>query len=237
MSTFLVVSISISVVLGLSSFIASNNFIVAGVVLAVSLLYFLIFANKKFRKHQIKIKRFHQCYHFINSFITSLSVRSSISTAYETSIQNVSLDIEKEIENIDSLKDIDKLEQLGRYFKFSVYSLFLDLLHLYEEQGGNILEMSYHLLNETRLIEEYISESELLVKKKLTEFAILWILTIGIMVFLRFVISEFFITMTKQIFYPIGIGLISLFCLLSIHLSVSRMTSMEIKGWDDAEKI
>ena len=237
MNSFLLIGIFLSIILGLSSFVASNNFIVGIVILLLCILYFLFFANKMFKKYQTKIKRFHQCYHFINSFITSLSVNASLTSAYDSAVQNISLESFNEIENIDSLKDIDKLEHLGKYFRFNVYSLFLDLIHIYEEQGGDILKMSHYLLNELRLVEEYLSESEIITKKKLIEFIILWILTIGIMVFLRFVLSYFFDMITKHIFYPIGIGVICLFCLLSIHLAITRITKIEIKGWNDDEKI
>ena len=71
----------------------------------------------------------------------------------------------------------------------------------------------------------------------MVEFAILWILTIGIMVFMRFALSQFFDVIAKQIFYPIGILLICVFCLFSIHIAISKMTKLQIRGWNDAEKI
>ena len=113
----------------------------------------------------------------------------------------------------------------------------MDLINIYQEQGGNILEMSHYLLEEVRLIEEYISISKSITKKKMVEFTILWLLTLGIMVFMRFALTQFFNTITKQIFYPIGILSICLFCLLSIHIAISKMSKLQIRGWNDAEKI
>ena len=113
----------------------------------------------------------------------------------------------------------------------------MDLINIYEEQGGNILEMSHYLLEETRLIEEYISSSKSITKKKMVEFAILWLLTLGIMVFMRFALSQFFDVIAKQIFYPTGILFVCLFCVLSIHIAICKMTKLQIRGWNDAEKI
>lgn len=229
--------LAISVVLALVTFISSNNFIVAGIILLLSVLYFFLIANRMFKKFSIKVDRFHSCYHFINTFIVSLSIKGTISSAYDSTIETMNDDFKKEIENVEVFSQTDKLEHLNKYFRFHVFSLFIDFINIYQDQGGDVLAMSTYLLNEIKDTEEYISTSISLGKKKLTEFAILWLLTLGIMVFLRFALSQFFITISKQPFYPIGILAISLFCLISIHFGIMKFTKLKIKGWDDNEKI
>ena len=113
----------------------------------------------------------------------------------------------------------------------------LDLINIYQEEGGDILEMSHYLLEETRQVEEYISTSKSITKKRMVEFAILWLLTLGIMIFLRFALSQFFVTISNQLFYPIGIGMICLFCLFSIHFAIVKMCKLNVRGWNDSEKI
>ena len=237
MSSVLTIGIVISVILGVTSFVASNNYIIAVIVLALSILYFLFIAKPLLKKYDTKIKRFDECYHFINTFIVSLSIKGTVGAAYESSIQVMPESFINSIENIEAFSQKDKLDHINKYFRFHVFSLFIDLINIYEEQGGNILEMSHYLLEEVRLIEEYISSSKSITKKKMTEFAILWLLTIGIMVFMRFALSQFFATVSKQIYYPIGILVICLFCLFSIHITISKMTKLQIRGWNDAEKI
>ena len=233
MSSFLLISIVISVVIGIITFLASNNYIIAVIALVIYLLYFLIFARKIFNKYQTKIVRFYECYHFINTFIVSLSIKSSLSSAYETAILTIDKEHVKELETIDSFEINDWLNHLNKYFKFHIFSLFIDLININEEQGGNILEQSKYLLEELRLNEEYISEGTLISKRKMTEFAILWVLTYVIMVFMRFALSSFFQNISKQLFFIIGILLIDVFCLLSIHFAIIKYTSLKIKGWDD----
>ena len=237
MSSIITIGIIISIILGASSFIASNNYIVGIACLVISLLYFLLIARPLINRHAIKIDRFRECYHFINNFIVSLSVKGTISSAYEAALISMPSDFSSRIENIESFDSHDKLEHLNKYFKFHVFALFIDLMNLYEDQGGNILDMSHYLLEETRQTEEYISSCQSISRKKIVEFAILWFLTTAIMVFMRFALSQFFKTISKQIFYPIGIGMIVLFCLLSIHLAVTKMTNLKIKGWNNNEKI
>lgn len=237
MNNVLIIGIVISVILGVASFVASNNYIVGVVILALSILYFLFIAKPIFKKYETKISRFDQCYHFINTFIVSLSIKASSSAAYESAVQVMPESFSKEIENVESFTQRDKLDHINKYFRFHVFSLFIDLINLYEEEGGDILQMSHYLLEEARMVEEYITASKVIARKRVTEFAILWVLTIGIMVFLRFALSQFFNTIAKQIFYPIGIGFICLFCLMSIHFALSKMTKLQIRGWDDNEKI
>ena len=237
MNNILTIGIIISVVLGVASFISSNNYIVALIVLAISILYFLFLARPLLRKYEIKIKRFDECYHFINTFIVSLSIKGSISTSYESAISVMPTSFTSSIENVETFSQEDKLDHINKYFRFHVFSLFIDLINIFQEQGGNILEMSHYLLEETRLVEEYISTSQSIAKKRIVEFAILWLLTIGIMVLMRFALSQFFNTIAKQIFYPIGILVICIFCLFSIHIAITKMTKLQIRGWNDAEKI
>ena len=237
MNRVLTIGIIISMILGVTGFVASNNYMVAIVVLVLSILYFLFIARPIVFKYDTKLKRFDECYHFINTFIVSLSIKGSVTSAYESSIQVMSEDFVSSIENIEAFSQKDKLDHINKYFRFHVFSLFVDLINIYEEQGGNILEMSHYLLEETRLTEEYISSSKTITKKKMVEFAILWLLTLGIMVFMRFALSQFFSVIAKQIFYPVGILCICLFCLLSIHIAICKMTKLQIRGWNDAEKI
>ncbi len=237
MNSVLTIGIIVSTILGVASFMASNNFIIAIIILALSIVYFLFIAKPMLRKYETKVKRFDECYHFINTFIVSLSVKGSVTASYESAIQIMGSDFINAIENVEAFSQKDKLEHINKYFRFHVFSLFVDLINIFEEQGGNILEMSHYLLEEARLTEEYISSSKSITKKKLTEFAILWLLTIGIMVFMRFALSQFFNTISKQIFYPIGILAICLFCLFSIHAAISKMSKLQIRGWNDAEKI
>ena len=184
MSQIITIGFIVSIIFGAASLIASNNYYVGIVSFVITLLYFIIIARPKFKKYRTKISRFRECYHFINNFIVSLSIKGTVSAAYDSTISGMPDSFVASVENIDAFTQKDKLEHLGKYFRFHVFSLFIDLINLFEEQGGNILDMSHYLLEETRQVEEYISASALIGRKKVAEFVILWMLTIGIMVFI-----------------------------------------------------
>lgn len=233
MNAFILVSVIVSIFVGVTTYIASNNIIISVIALALFILYFFIFGRKMFTKYQKKVYRFNQCYHFINAFIISLSIKKSISAAYESAIITIDQKDMKELETIDSFDVKDWLNHLNKYFRFHIFSLFIDLININEEQGGNILEQSKYLLEELRNNEQYISQSSSMNKRKIGEFAILWALTYMIMIFMRFALSTFFTNISKQLFFALGILLIDSFCLFAIHLALAKAFSIKIRGWDD----
>lgn len=237
MNTLITIGIITSVILAVCSYITTNNFIVPIVCLVLSLLYFILIARPIIQKYQTKTTRFHQCYHFINSFIVSLSIRKSIVGAYEAAMQSMPEDFVAKAENTETFDYKERLDNLSKYFRFHVFSLFLDLINLYEEQGGDILSMSHYLLEETRYVEEYISTNSLMARRKLFEFGFLWLLSLSIMILVRFSLASFYHLVAKQIFFPIGICGICVFVIASIHIAILRMTKLDIKGWNDHEKI
>lgn len=237
MNQVVVIGVVISIIFGVSGFLASGNIIVGVISLALPMIYFLLIARKMIFKYETKINRFRECYHFINNFVVSLSIKNSVSSALESVIETMPNKDFVLNENVDLFSVKEKIQYFSNYFRFHVYSLFIDLINLFEEQGGNILEMSRYLLEETRQIEDYIFRCQNISRKKMVEFAILWFLTLAIMVVMRFALSQFFSTISKQVFFPLGIGAIIIFALVSIHIALSKMCNLKIKGWDDNEKI
>ena len=237
MNQTVLIGIIISLIFGATGYLASGNIIVGVVSLVLPLVYFLLIAKKSIHKFETKILRFRECYHFINNFIVSLSIKNSVSGALESVIETMPNKDFVINENIDLFSVKEKIQHFSNYFRFHVYSLFIDLINLFEEQGGNILDMSRYLLEETRQVEDYIFRCQNIARKKMVEFAILWFLTLAIMVTMRFALSQFFSTIAKQIFFPLGIGGILLFALVSIHIAITKMCNLKIKGWDDNEKI
>ena len=237
MNQVVIIGIVISIIFGATGYLSSGNIIVGIISLLLPLIYFLFIARKTIYKYSVKISRFRECYHFINNFVVSLSIKNSVSSALESVIEAMPNKDFALSENVELFSVKEKIQYFSNYFRFHVYSLFIDLINLYEEQGGNILEMSRYLLEETRQVEDYIFRCQNIARKKIVEFAILWFLTLAIMVVMRFALSQFFSTISKQVFFPIGIGGILLFALISIHIAIIKMCHLKIKGWDDNEKI
>ena len=233
MGSYVLIGLIISLLVAVVTYIVSNNLVISLIIFLAYILYFFIIGLIQFKKYRKKISRCHDCYRFINTFVVSLSIKQSIKSAYETTLNVMSEDFHRDLKGIDDLNETEKLSYICKYFKFHIYGLFIDLINLWSEQGGDIIDMSSYLINESRLVEEYINESESLSLKKTFEFATLWIFTLVILIVLRFSLGDFYAFLSKQIYFPIIIGTFMLFVLITIHIAMTRLCKVEIKGWYD----
>lgn len=236
MSKTNLVGILLSIIFAFITWVATGNIIISAVVLVLTLLEFILIVNKRFKNHDIKIARFRECYHFVNNFIVSLSIKGSIISSLENVTSAASDSLLDVLDGVQDMNENEKLMYLKRYFPFYSYQLFIDIILLWLEEGGNILEMSQYLINNLRSEEEYISYCEKTNKKTMFEFSVLWAFTLVILFVLRFVLSTFYELFTKQLLYIVGIGMVFVLALLSIEILTRKMVDIEIKGWTDERK-
>ena len=137
---------------------------------------------------------------------------------------------------IEQTSDKERLDYLSTYFSFYDYQLFLKVIFLWEEQGGDIIEMSKYLTGEIRNNEEYISKCETLTKRKYFEIGTLWLLALAILVFLRFALKDFYTKIKHQTLFIVSVSLIILFILFSIYLLIKKGTLLAIRGYQNNEK-
>ena len=233
---FLLVGIIVSIALAGLTFLASENIIIALVVLLLTNVFFIFVIKRQIDKAHLKIHRYHQCFQFVNSFIVSLNIKGSLSAAMQSGY-DISDDATKEI--IDSIKEMseeEKITYLSKYFKFDIYHLFIDTVLLWNEEGGDILKMSRYLIDQARLKEEYLLTCQSIHKTKTIEFVVLWSIALSILAVLRFALSQFFSYILHTIVYQVAVVIIMLFTLLSIYILTMRVTTLELEGWKDEEK-
>ena len=199
-------------------------------------MFFVLIARRQINKNEQKIHRYHQCFQFINSYLISLNVKGSLSSAMESGYETADEGTKEIIDSIKELSEQEKLSYLTKYFKFDLYHLFVDTISLWNEQGGDILKMSQHLVDQVRLKEEYLLTCESLNKSKTIEFVVLWAIALIILAALRFALSQFFDRISKTIVYQVSVVVVILFALLSIYILILRITNVNLEGWKDEEK-
>lgn len=175
------------------------------------------------------MERIHAGYHFINSFIITLSVKDSLEEAYQNGLRMAPQNLIEETNEIENMTVLEKITFLRSYFNLAIYKMFINIVAMYQEQGGNILAISDSLLRECTRVEKTLAESKSIGNMHLVEFITLWLLSFFILVFLRFAISQFYFQMIST---PLVIGLISgfyLIFLVSIHLFILKFVSLSIK--------
>lgn len=169
----------------------------------------------------------------MNTFIVSLSIKESIKYSFESTFETMSDQFKKDLAGVVELNEEEKVSYLTKYFKFHIYGLFVRLVNLWSEQGGDIIDMSSYLVNEARLLEEYIGESSRLAKKNIFEFATLWMFSLSIIVILRFALANFFDKIITQPMFPMSVLAVVILLLVTTHIAITRLTHLEIRGWND----
>ena len=185
----------VSLMVTVTAYLATNNLYIPIGVFLVYLLYYFVFIRKRIKLFSFRVERIHAGYHFINSFIITLSVKDSLDEAYLNGIRMAPENLIEETNEIENMNTMEKIAFLRSYFNLAIYKMFINIVSLYQEQGGNILAISDSLLRECTRVEKTLAESKSIGNKHLVEFITLWLLSFFILVFLRFAISQFYFQM------------------------------------------
>ena len=237
MNSKFVLFLLLSLVCGVISYISLSNIFVSLGIIAVYLIVSIILINPLLKQYEIKSKRYHENYHFINNFIIALSIKKSIKGALESTLGSMPSEFNEMIEGIENMNDHEKINYLSTYFTFYSYRLFLQIIDFWEEEGGDILEMSKFLLDDIRHEEEYISKSSTLFTRKVGELISMWGICLLIVVVLRFSLKDFYLSIQSSPLFIIAICVLFGFLLFTIYLLIYKGTSLKIKGVRNNEKI
>lgn len=177
---------------GASFFISDNLYIFIGVGL-ISLLIYLFLVAPLYKKRGLKRKKREEAFQFINRFSVSLSSTGSSESSYSLALSNLgSIELDEIDSRLDGLTILEKLTYFEDYFKLDFYSVFVSTFTLYEDVGGDFLDIVNPLLKEINAIMEYENNYKKEGDKKLLEFISLWGLSILILVFLRFGLASLY---------------------------------------------
>ena len=228
--------ITISLVVAVISYIVLENIFVSLGILALYLLISVLILIPLLKKYDSTMLRYHECYHFENNFIISLSIKKSISGALETTVNSMPPEFVDQYNSLENMTDTQRLDYLSSYFTFYDYHLFLQIVNLWEDQGGDIIAMSKYLTMELRNNEEYLSKCETLTRRKYFEIGVLWMLSLAILIFLRFALKDFYLKVKTQLVFIISVVALNLFILFSIYLLINKGTHIAIKRTQNNEK-
>jgi hypothetical protein len=212
---------------GLAFLVTENVLLAIGISLMFALTFFLA-VFPQISKAKIKIRKRHECYRFVNSFIITLSVSHSGDEAYQSASLGTAGEEKEIVGGLSAFTLEEKLDYLSTYFEEDFYQMFFSIFRLYEDQGGDVLKMAEPLLMETTLIEESGNEKDKIQLLCFSQFASLWAMSLLILAFLRFGLSNFYGQLTAS---PIFLGVAVLyfvFALVSFSLYASEATGEKI---------
>lgn len=224
-----IIFVILGIFLGILCYFSTNNLIFSIVIFVVLVADYFVLMRKKFTHYFSLIERVHTSYHFINSFVISLSVKDSFEEAYQNGIRINNARLNAETKELNEMVVLDRVKYLKSYFNLSIYNVFLNVLDLYQDQGGNILNMADNLLRECTRSEKTLSDTLSIGYKHLAEFLILWLMSFAILLFMRFSIKEFYLMMLNNPFVAPLIFVFFVICIGSINLFVNAYTNLTIK--------
>ena len=227
----------VSILLAISSYVVAQNIVISISILFCFLFYFLFIFDPYFKRNAFIASRYSECYNFINTFIIALSIKGTLISSLEACELNFSNTLKEATKRIEHMNIEERLTYLSKYFPFYIYDLFLNIVTLHMEQGGDILSSSKHLLKETRQIEEQNDQIRKASIRKLGEIIILWLLTIVILIVIRFALTQFYNLIVSNLYFTIGITLFYAFMLISLYFSLKQIFANAIKGVKEIEKI
>lgn len=224
-----IIFIILGIFLGFLCYIATISYIFSPIVSVIFIVDYFVLMRKKIVHYFGVIERVHTSYHFINSFVISLSVKESLEEAYQSGIRIENNRLNAETKELNEMPVIERIKYLKSYFNLSIYQMFLNVLDLYQDQGGNILNMADNLMRECTRTEKTLSDTISIGNKHLIEFTILWLLSFAILLFMRFSIEEFYFMMIKNAYFVPMIFIYFLLCIVSINLFLKSFTDLTIK--------
>lgn len=224
-----VLGIAGALIIGGSAYLSSDAWYFGAAVGAIGLLLMCLYVCPSFLSFGEKCRKRHECYLFIHSYLVTLSVCVSLEKAYEAA----SSPLGKEFHHLDAtLSTMDakeKVEYLNAYFDSDLYRLFLSLLDLYLNRGGDVLKLSGELTAEASRVEESEQSYQKKAARKGLGFFFLWTVSMVIVVFLRFGLASFFSTLKSSWMYLGSLMVFYAFFLFSIGLYAYMHTGVKLK--------
>lgn len=221
--------LTVSLIILVVAYLTSNNLIIGLSIGLVFITYYFLIARKKLKNTKENNAKVHECYNFIYSFLITLSVKDSLEEAFNSATRNSSENLNQFISEMSDMSINEKIEYLTKYFHFSTYRMFTKVIALYMEQGGNVLKLSDSLIAENNRIEQASLDNENLSRKKTFEFIILWLLSFVVLIFMRFSLNSFYMSMIKSNIFMIFLIAFYSIVLLSIHIYICRYSKLIAK--------
>ena len=204
--------------------------------LMICLVFFFVLIEKEYQKYKKINRTTHECVNFINNFIISLSIHNTISATFEMIKESFSGELKKEVDSIEHLNIVEKLEYLSAYFNSSLYDFFLKIIHQYEYNGGDIIGISQILIFDSRNVETSIDNFISVSKRKFIEFIILWGITMAILLILQFALSMFYDTILNMSFYAPSIFIFFIMFLIFLYFFLKHNFNLSfINEWREKD--
>ena len=214
-----------------------SNWIIAGILsaIAVPVAAFLVIRPLSYWKE--KSKKQEECFRFVNAFIVSYAVNETIEASYASAAVGLSEEGKEAAESLASRSVYERLEGLSSYFEAPFYRMFLSILRVQQEEGGNFMDKAEPLLSEINQSydDHLLREKEK--GKQLGQWTALWMMSALVVIFVRFALNNNYEQIAASLPYVV-IGVIYfLLVFAGFAIFASRLAEIPLfkKGGQDAD--
>lgn len=180
------------------------------------ILWIYAFVSQARFKYQDQLRSL--CFYFMNQFILTLSVKTSIASTLTELYPSLHPRIQRALDDDEGLPAMDTLQRLQVMFDFPLYSIFLHMIQIHIHHGGSIIDMTDMLLSRARREEIEWNDKRLTIKKRLGQLGLLWFLNVIMVLFVRFGLSDVFQIVFPTIIFKLMIVVFTIVFALSIFL-------------------
>lgn len=206
------------------AYLASSSFLLSSLVLASYFGVTVLICLPRFRLLQRKRQARKDCFRFMNSFITTCSVTSSLIKSFEVASEGAMGDMKEALSGTEGNKIEDRLTFLSSYFQSPLYEVFLSIVIIYQNRGGDILTLSSALLEEATKAEADGDKRFKGGASRMLKYGLLWAMSLGIVAFLRFALSSFYGQLLASSTFLLSLGFYFAFLLFSLVFYCFRYT-------------
>ena len=224
-----------AVILALAQLLLAN-WLISGALAAISIPVFAFFVLRPLSIWRNKSRKREECFRFVNAFVVSYAVNDTIEASYASAAVGLSQEGKEAAEALASRSVYERLEGLAAYFETPFYRMFLSLLKVQQEEGGNFMDKAEPLLNEINQSydDHLLKEKEK--SKQLGQWAALWIMSALVVLFVRIALNNNYASIAASLPY-IVIG-VAYFLLIFVGFAIfaARLAETPLfrKGDSDA---
>ncbi|MDD3383891.1 MAG: hypothetical protein WC123_02540 [Bacilli bacterium] len=136
----------------------------------------------------------------------------------------------------ESEGDIDKfLSGLNSYFINQTFSVFVELIKIYDKNGGDFLQMSNSIVADISYKKTSSYELYKIKRRKIIEFLSMWLLSIACMLYMRIELSSYYLNVVKSNLLIIILVVISIF-VYSLKMAFNSLSKINFEGEINDEK-
>jgi hypothetical protein len=158
-----------------------------------------------------------QMYYFMQMFLTTLAIKKTIHESFLDVYQRYQIAKQTWLVAYGSNDPLIVLENLQQRFHHPLYALFVATLQFYETQGGDVLTLFESLLTQLRLVETRRMESQQLKKRYFSQWIILWLLNLFVLIMAKSVLMDLFTTMRTSFVFMMMLTAVLIYVPISFY--------------------